>query len=131
MRSVMISLIMLLAAAIGRCAGVGPAAFTFADEFANYPAGSDGTPVWSSESIGWETGDGMMCYRWSEKDQALVDAAPQGRQVSVQAEVTLRTALRGRIGKWPGCACGRMRGATGTWRWWKRRMARGNAILSS
>lgn len=66
--------------------------FVFSDDFSKYAAGSDGSPAWSSGGIGWEVRDGALTCADRGKDQALVEAAPCGRVVSVQVDLKLREA---------------------------------------
>ncbi|MCY3021610.1 MAG: beta-galactosidase [Planctomycetota bacterium] len=80
-----VAFVMLNAARVSAAAD-----FIFTDEFAKYPAGSDGSPAWSSGGMGWEVRNGVFTCADRGKDQALVDAAPCGGEVVVQADIKLR-----------------------------------------
>lgn len=68
------------------------AAFQFEDAF-DYPNGSEGGPAWFAESVAWEVQDGTMVHVGHGVRSALIlEQAPFGHSVTIEAEVTPREA---------------------------------------
>lgn len=65
------------------------------DTFEQYPAGSDGSPVWDTSSIGWETQGKQFVVTDPGKSFALRNDAPLGRRVSIEATLTVEKAVAG------------------------------------
>ena len=77
----MLSLLITIAAAVG--------AFEFRDSF-NYPDGTDGAPAWYAESVAWEVKDGVLECRGGGRSFAILEQAPHGTDLSVEASITVR-----------------------------------------
>jgi len=70
------------------------AAFQFEDAF-DYPNGSEGGPAWFAESVAWEVQNGTMVHVGHGVRSALIlEQAPFGHSVTIEAEVTPREAER-------------------------------------
>lgn len=63
--------------------------FEFHDGF-EYPDGTEGAPAWYAESISWKVRDGALTHANGDRTFALLEQAPHGRDVSLQATVTVR-----------------------------------------
>lgn len=68
-------------------------AWEIRDDFRQYPPGSDASPVWDTSNVGWETQDGRFIVTGTEKSEALLNNAPPGRRVVVEALLTVEKAV--------------------------------------
>ncbi|MHC4250927.1 MAG: beta-galactosidase, partial [Planctomycetota bacterium] len=86
-----------LAAAAGTARGAEP--FELSDDFTRYAAGSDGSPVWDTASVDWEVKGGAFVCEGGAKDFAEPAKSPLGREIRLEADVTLHRAV-GRDRDW-------------------------------
>ncbi|MBN2311529.1 MAG: hypothetical protein JXR94_21305 [Candidatus Hydrogenedentes bacterium] len=72
------------------CAG----AFEHADSF-DYADGSDGAPVWFTDSIAWQMDAGALVHRLGERHRTfvLLEPAPHGKAVVAEAMVCVQEAV--------------------------------------
>ena len=66
-----------------------PAPFAFQDDFAGYPAASDGAPRWLAYSPGWSVQGGAYRCDYPGHTFALLEGAPLGRTVNVEASLRI------------------------------------------
>ncbi|HIE52360.1 MAG TPA: hypothetical protein EYP85_11425 [Armatimonadetes bacterium] len=66
--------------------------FEYRDDFADYPAGSDGAPVWWTNSIAWSVREGVYVAEGKGKSFAVLEKAPYAAALVLQATLTLREA---------------------------------------
>jgi len=64
----------------------------FTDDFAGYPAGSDGSPAWETTGIEWEVRDGQFVASGKARSFALCAREPVGRAVEIAAVIRPRKA---------------------------------------
>ncbi len=55
----------------------------------DYPNGSEGEPTWFAESVAWEVRDGRLVVDGGGKTFAVLQAAPHGRRVAIEAVLTV------------------------------------------
>jgi len=73
---------------------LGPvAAWEKKDDFGTYPPGSDAAPAWETTGIEWEVQEGRLTVAEPGKRFALLTEAPLGRQVTVEATLTVEAPL--------------------------------------
>ncbi|MBN1346161.1 MAG: beta-galactosidase [Phycisphaerae bacterium] len=63
-------------------------AFEHRDAF-DYPDGTEGEPAWFAETVSWEVRDHAMTAAGGDRTFVLLQNAPHGRRVTVEATVTL------------------------------------------
>jgi len=76
----MLTTVLLLSAGVG--------AFECREAF-DYPDGAEGAPRWFAESVAWEVKDGALEYDAGAKTFAILEEAPHGRRVTIEATVTI------------------------------------------
>lgn len=67
--------------------GKRPGPFTFRDDFSRYAPGSDASPRWFSQTAGWSVRDGAYHCSDPSRSFALIERAPFGLKVTVEATV--------------------------------------------
>ncbi len=68
---------------------LGSGGYVHTDGF-DYPDGTEGEPVWYAESVAWEVRDQQMVFDAAQHSFLRLEQAPHGRQVTVEATVTLQ-----------------------------------------
>ena len=63
--------------------------FDYSDRFV-YPDGTEGAPAWYAESIAWEVYDGTLVHSKGDRTFALLEQAPHGREVLLEATLVVR-----------------------------------------
>jgi hypothetical protein len=69
-------------------AALGLGAFEFSEPF-DYANGSEGAPVWSVQTLGWEVFDSRMVHNKGPRTVAILEKAPHGKRVEIKATVTV------------------------------------------
>lgn len=66
--------------------------FNIQDPF-DYPDGTEGEPRWFAESVAWEVRGGALTCSTNSRTFTIIEQAPHGKEVSIEAEMTLSERL--------------------------------------
>ncbi|MEI6501533.1 MAG: hypothetical protein WCP21_10995, partial [Armatimonadota bacterium] len=63
---------------------------SFHDDFKSYLAGSDGSPAWDTDSVGWSAVDGKLTAESGGRSFAICQKAARGKALVMEATLTIR-----------------------------------------